>query len=627
MPTFIVKKRTFVFKSATDLSTDASTPILDRCARFKGKLSSVANDVVDKTDEPTGVVPLESVEDAPESLEPIATDSGRTSFCRTTTDAAFEEKADRNYLLSVAYFQSDKLRKFGKPTDDRLGPFAYSGPEWCKAVDAANAAGHKLRVEHLFDPVGQATVAAIRTGKAMTDFDASEKRMPLPVELFFFERLGKDGLKLLQLDPTRPCSEAFAAAPAAGSYGAEIAAKKSGDVIKAVKDGLTQGFIDSRADVERLPPHLRFYSDEDAAPWLTVARLMKGDNLEGKPTALAGTLQTFFHSMGGNDRRSAAFVAFCLIECGVTEAKKKVPANNTAGQPGTWAGWASAAPTTTALPAGSIVVTKPEDGKQSVGILAATPKDDNYQVWFCSDDGPTNVGIKPIAKDKVEAVRWFDITGAGDPTSSTLGSLSKKFESGSGGPGTVSSGQGDAGGVSYGTYQFATNTGSARAFVDSLPDDLKSRFGGAAPGTPAFSAVWKAIAAEDPGRFEKLQHDHIKAKFYDVLVSTVKTKSGFDVNTRSAALQNCCWSTAVQHGPAGGASIVNGVIGPLAAGGVPPLADLKAFDAEALRKIYFERGRGDGTVHFPNCEPSVQKSVVRRFHTELADALKMLDTA
>ena len=48
-----------------------------------------------------------------------------------------------------------------------------------------------------------------------------------------------------------------------------------------------------------------------------------------------------------------------------------------------------------------------------------------------------------------------------------IGILSEKYEGG--GPATVSTGEGDPlGGVSYGTYQLATNTGSAAAFVEWL---------------------------------------------------------------------------------------------------------------------------------------------------------------
>src|SRR5262249_46471025 len=42
-----------------------------------------------------------------------------------------------------------------------------------------------------------------------------------------------------------------------------------------------------------------------------------------------------------------------------------------------------------------------------------------------------------------------------------LGSLSEKYESGGRGPGTVSTGKGDLGGVSYGTYQLSSKVGRA----------------------------------------------------------------------------------------------------------------------------------------------------------------------
>ena len=51
-----------------------------------------------------------------------------------------------------------------------------------------------------------------------------------------------------------------------------------------------------------------------------------------------------------------------------------------------------------------------------------------------------------------------------------LGDLSKKYES-SGDCGTISSGYGDAGGKSYGMYQFASNMGVADKYVKWLQDN------------------------------------------------------------------------------------------------------------------------------------------------------------
>jgi hypothetical protein len=627
MTTFIVNKRSPVFSSVSDLTVDGR-PIVELCARFAGAPSAASNFFVDKTDDPKGVVDARNVEEVPATLDPITTETGRTNFVRAVTDAAMEAKADRNYLVASAYMLSSKLSSPGNPQDaaGRVGPFAMSGEEWRAGLAAAIAAGQTLRPVDLFSPVAQSAVAALLTGKAMKDFAAAENRLPTPVELFFFERVGKDALKLLKLDPDKPCSGAFDPAPAAGSYGASIAVKKSGEVIKAVKDGLVMGFTEARAEIGRLPPHLRFFSDEDAAPWLTVARLLKADNLQASPDKLAGQLMSVIGAMTATETRSAVFVGFCLTFCGVKEAKDKVPAAGV-GLPDTWKAWAGGAGNP--VPAGAIVVTKPEGGKSSVGILAATPTGDTFQVYLCSEDGPVNVAIKAIARDKIDVLRWFDIAGAGDPASAMLGSLSRKFESGSGGPGTVSSGNGDAGGVSYGTYQLTSKDGgSVTEFVDQLPAALKGRFAGLVAGTPAFSTVWQAIAAEDAAGFGKLQHDYIKAKYYDVLVASVKAATGFDGNGRSAALQNCLWSTAVQHGAAGGAAIVNAVIAALQAAGAP-LANIKAFDEQALQAIYAERGRANGStlVHFSNNSASVQQSVANRFVRELADALKMLADA
>ncbi|WP_147155030.1 phage tail tip lysozyme [Reyranella soli] len=418
MTIFIVKQQTDVFKS-----TDELVPVGDKLKPgdlFRGALSATDFELVDKLDEPKGVVRLDHVMRGPATLPSITTDVGRTLFCWAATIHARKTKADRNFLVSVAYYLSDKLGKFAN--DQRIGPFRYNLTEWLAAVEANKESG--VQPEGLFDPAWQVTMAAIRTGNAMKKFaDDHNKRSPLPVELFFYERLGEEALTLLKLEPAEPCSKAFAVAPPAGSYGAEIKDRKSGDVIKEVTDGLKAGFVASRADIAQLEPNLRFFNDEDFAPWLTVARVMTSDNLAIQATTLAGTFMTFPQALGPADRRSAAFVAFCLVECGVAEAKHSVPENNKAGLPDTWKVWSAAAETPERP--GTIVVTKPVDGKASVGILAETPKDTDtdYKVYFCSDEGTVSVDVKPIAKDKIETLRWLDLTGtaaAVDPAALAL---------------------------------------------------------------------------------------------------------------------------------------------------------------------------------------------------------------
>lgn len=197
-----------------------------------------------------------------------------------------------------------------------------------------------------------------------------------------------------------------------------------------------------------------------------------------------------------------------------------------------------------------------------------------------------------------------------------LGVLSAKYETSNRGAGTVSTGNGDPGGISYGSYQLATNRGRPREFLAREGSRWAAEFGGAAPGSPAFGKVWKAIAAREPGAFQDAQHAYIKRTHYDVQVSRVLAKTGVDLETRSDAVRNAVWSTAVQHGESTDAIVK-------AIGGRRDIDD-----RTLLTALYKERGRrrADGKLaYFTSARADVQASVAQRFRDELRDALAMLD--
>ena len=204
-----------------------------------------------------------------------------------------------------------------------------------------------------------------------------------------------------------------------------------------------------------------------------------------------------------------------------------------------------------------------------------------------------------------------------------LGKLSEKFEVGKNGPGTVSSGAGDAGGASYGSYQMTSkpNGGTVKRFVSDPSFPFASRFAGLKPGAANFTAAWKQLAADDRVAFQESQHEFIKRTHFDPLVHKIIAEDGLNVLTRSAALQDVIWSTAVQHGP--GTDIPHRAIGTLTAQPVDP-----AFDRELIIAIYNERGRTNASgvlVHFAKNSKQVQSGVANRFKNEVKDALKMLD--
>ena len=143
-----------------------------------------------------------------------------------------------------------------------------------------------------------------------------------------------------------------------------------------------------------------------------------------------------------------------------------------------------------------------------------------------------------------------DLSAHPAPSAHRLGSLSEEFESGGRGPGTVSSGIGDPGGVSYGTYQLASKTGTCGVFVKSEGKPWAAKFAGNPPGTAAFSAAWKAIAAAEPEAFGNAQHAFIERTLYRPTVNAVNDRKGVDLDKRSDAVRDVVWSCAVQHGRA-----------------------------------------------------------------------------
>lgn len=199
-------------------------------------------------------------------------------------------------------------------------------------------------------------------------------------------------------------------------------------------------------------------------------------------------------------------------------------------------------------------------------------------------------------------------------SSHVLGKLSEEFETSGRGPGTVSGGVGDPGGVSYGSYQLASKRNRPAEFLAAEGSRWAGEFGSAKQGTDAFTAVWKDIARRERTAFHDAQHDYIKRTHYDVQVAKVLAKTGVDLDKRSDAVRDAVWSTAVQHGPSTDVIIV------AMKGGAPT-------DRKLLEAIYAERGRvrADGKLaRFPRASAAVRAGVAKRFERELKDALAML---
>lgn len=196
-------------------------------------------------------------------------------------------------------------------------------------------------------------------------------------------------------------------------------------------------------------------------------------------------------------------------------------------------------------------------------------------------------------------------TAADDQEEQLLGTLSQRFEAS--GPGVISSGAGDAGGKSYGAYQFSSRSDIPRAFFrwcqsssDTYYRSIGNRLAAAYEADGGygsnFDATWRALANEDSDGFMRVQRNYVRRSYYDPIVRSIESAvPGFDMDNYSIALRNVFWSRAVQHG-VGAASGFSSSDGRGGATGVI----MRAFDAlggfanqpeaQLIEAIYNESG-------------------------------------
>jgi len=204
-----------------------------------------------------------------------------------------------------------------------------------------------------------------------------------------------------------------------------------------------------------------------------------------------------------------------------------------------------------------------------------------------------------------------------------LGGLSERFESGGRGPGAVSSGKGDPGGVSYGTYQLASRTGTVGTFLANEGAPWGVEFGNLRPGTEEFSAKWREIASRDPDRFADAQHDFIRRTHYLPVVTAILTQTGFDLDSRHQAVRDAVWSVAVQHG--GATRILKSAVSQM---DEVLTRDHPAYDRRLVKAIYAQRSayvlRVAGRSG-PAARNTLESITRTRYPEELKTALAMFD--
>jgi len=187
---------------------------------------------------------------------------------------------------------------------------------------------------------------------------------------------------------------------------------------------------------------------------------------------------------------------------------------------------------------------------------------------------------------------------------SGIGSIAAYFESGAKGAGAVSSGVGDHGGASYGTFQLSSKTGTLQKYLAG--SKYREEFIGLIPGTPAFNAKWKSVYENDKEGFAKDQEAFIAKTHYEPQVDKLRG-IGLDVANRPSAVKSSVFSVGVQFGPNS-----NLIPNALAANNIDPT---NVTDSALVRSIYKYKQDNNDTL-FRSSSDNVRSGTLSRSHKE-----------
>ena len=201
-----------------------------------------------------------------------------------------------------------------------------------------------------------------------------------------------------------------------------------------------------------------------------------------------------------------------------------------------------------------------------------------------------------------------------------LGKLSAQFESGRDGIAAI--GYDRNGGTSYGKYQVSSRAGSLNdflAFLDGEAPDISKRLRSAGPGNTgsrkgAMPDMWRAIADEQPERFEALQEAYVRESHYKPAVEGISQRTSLEADSLSPAMREVIWSTSVQHGPTGATRIFARAEAMSGDPGDP------AYERRLITNVYKVR-----SGQFGSSTSEVQAAVQNRFRQERTLALNLLD--
>jgi len=187
------------------------------------------------------------------------------------------------------------------------------------------------------------------------------------------------------------------------------------------------------------------------------------------------------------------------------------------------------------------------------------------------------------------------------------GQVAQHYESSNGGIGTISSGRGDPGGVSYGPFQLSSNAGTMATFLQSPEGQpFAMQFGDFKPGSEQFNQIYREVAEGAGPEFEAAQRAFIERTHVQPVLEQAQ-QAGIPVD--NPAVVEALYSQAVQHSGAGNLQIINEAVSRL-----PP----NAGPGEVIDALYDARGRYARQFAGPNATTNRYARERRDVHNLLA---------